>query len=37
MQGHREGFIDKYGYPILSEARIFQSLEKDEGQYDDPT
>lgn len=29
------GFIDKYGYPFCR-GRIFQSLENDEGQYDDP-
>ncbi len=28
------GYIDKYGYPFCR-GRIFQSLEKDEGQYDD--
>lgn len=30
------GFIDKLGYPFCR-GRIFQSLEKDEGQYDDIT
>lgn len=29
------GFIDKYGYPFCR-GRIFQTLEKDEGQYNDP-
>ena len=33
--GASGGFIDKYGYPFCR-GRIFQSLEKDEGQYDDP-
>ncbi|UCF64352.1 MAG: glycosyltransferase [bacterium] len=28
------GFIDKYGYPFMR-GRIFFSLEKDEGQYDE--
>lgn len=28
------GFIDKYGYPFCR-GRIFQHLEKDQGQYDD--
>ncbi len=28
------GFIDKYGYPFCR-GRLFQSIEKDEGQYDD--
>ncbi len=32
--GAAGGFIDKYGYPFCR-GRIFQSLEKDEGQYDD--
>ncbi|HJN05721.1 MAG TPA: glycosyltransferase family 2 protein [Bacteroidales bacterium] len=32
--GASGGFIDKYGYPFCR-GRIFQSLEKDEGQYDD--
>ena len=30
------GFIDKYGFPFCR-GRIFQSLEKDLGQYDDET
>ncbi|NNC34402.1 MAG: glycosyltransferase family 2 protein [Croceitalea sp.] len=30
------GFIDKLGYPFCR-GRIFQTLEKDEGQYDDTT
>lgn len=29
------GFIDKYGYPFCR-GRVFQNLETDEGQYDDP-
>ncbi len=28
------GYIDKYGYPFCR-GRIFETLEKDEGQYDD--
>jgi GT2 family glycosyltransferase len=32
--GAAGGFIDKYGYPFCR-GRIFQTLEKDEGQYDD--
>ncbi len=28
------GFIDKFGYPFCR-GRIFQSMEKDKGQYDD--
>lgn len=28
------GYIDKYGYPFCR-GRIFQSIEKDKGQYDD--
>lgn len=28
------GFLDKYGYPFCR-GRIFQALEKDEGQYND--
>jgi GT2 family glycosyltransferase len=31
--GAAGGFIDKYGYPYCR-GRIFNSLEKDEGQYD---
>lgn len=33
--GASGGYIDKYGYPFCR-GRIFQSLEVDEGQYDDP-
>jgi GT2 family glycosyltransferase len=39
QRGHFEyagaagGFIDKYGYPFCK-GRIFETLEKDEGQYD---
>ena len=29
------GFIDKYGYPFCR-GRVFQNLENDEGQYDEP-
>lgn len=32
--GAAGGFLDKLGYP-LCRGRIFQALEKDEGQYDD--
>ena len=32
--GAAGGFIDKYGYPFCR-GRIFQHLEKDQGQYDD--
>jgi len=32
--GAAGGFIDKYGYPFCR-GRIFQTLEKDEGQYND--
>ena len=32
--GAAGGFLDQLGYP-LCRGRIFQSLEKDEGQYDD--
>ncbi len=32
--GAAGGFIDKFGYPYCR-GRIFYSLEKDEGQYDD--
>lgn len=32
--GAAGGFIDKYGYPFCR-GRVFQSLEKDEDQYDD--
>lgn len=34
--GAAGGFIDKYGYPFCR-GRLFQSLEKDEGQYDEST
>ncbi len=34
--GASGGFIDKYGYPFCR-GRIFQQLETDKGQYDDPT
>lgn len=33
--GASGGYIDKYGYPFCR-GRVFQSLEKDRGQYDDP-
>ncbi len=33
--GASGGFIDRYGYPFCR-GRIFQSLEKDEEQYNDP-
>ncbi len=32
--GASGGFIDKYGFPFCR-GRIFESLEKDKGQYDD--
>jgi len=32
--GASGGYIDKYGYPFLR-GRIFYTIEKDEGQYDD--
>lgn len=32
--GAAGGYIDKYGYPFCR-GRLFQHLEKDEGQYDD--
>lgn len=32
--GAAGGFIDKYGYPFCR-GRLFQTLEKDNGQYDD--
>lgn len=32
--GGAGGFIDKYGYPFCR-GRIFDTIEKDEGQYDD--
>jgi GT2 family glycosyltransferase len=34
--GASGGFIDKYGYPFCR-GRILSTLEKDEGQYDNPT
>ncbi|HET8886778.1 MAG TPA: glycosyltransferase family 2 protein [Salinimicrobium sp.] len=34
--GAAGGFLDKYGYPFCR-GRIFDILEKDEGQYDDET
>jgi len=34
--GAAGGFIDRYGYPFCR-GRIFDVLEKDEGQYDNPT
>jgi len=33
--GAAGGFLDKFGYPFCR-GRIFDTLEKDEGQYDDP-
>ena len=33
--GGAGGFIDKYGYPFCR-GRLFTTLEKDHGQYDDP-
>jgi len=33
--GAAGGYIDKYGYPFCR-GRLFQSLEEDHGQYDDP-
>jgi len=32
--GAAGGFIDKYGYPFCR-GRIFETVEKDEGQYDE--
>lgn len=32
--GAAGGFLDKFGYPFCR-GRIFQTIEKDEGQYDD--
>ncbi|MBR6049455.1 MAG: glycosyltransferase family 2 protein [Bacteroidales bacterium] len=32
--GGAGGFVDKYGYPFCR-GRLFSTLEKDEGQYDD--
>jgi GT2 family glycosyltransferase len=34
--GAAGGFIDKYGYPFCR-GRVFQSIEEDNGQYDDVT
>src|SRR5690606_34479721 len=34
--GAAGGFIDKYGFPYCR-GRIFETLEKDEGQYDNST
>lgn len=34
--GAAGGFIDKYGYPFCR-GRIFDEVEKDQGQYDDET
>jgi GT2 family glycosyltransferase len=34
--GAAGGFIDKYGYPFCR-GRIFDAMEEDLGQYDDPT
>ena len=34
--GGAGGFIDKYGYPFCR-GRMFTSLEKDHGQYNDPS
>lgn len=33
--GGSGGFIDRFGYPFCR-GRVFQSMEKDQGQYDDP-
>lgn len=33
--GASGGFIDRYGYPFCR-GRIFQTVESDDGQYDDP-
>ena len=33
--GASGGFIDRYGYPFCR-GRVFQHLEEDHGQYDDP-
>lgn len=33
--GAAGGYLDRYGYP-LCRGRIFDTVEKDEGQYDDP-
>jgi len=34
--GGSGGFMDRYGFPFLR-GRVFYSLEKDQGQYDDAT
>lgn len=34
--GAAGGYLDKYGYPFCR-GRIFDKVEKDEGQYDNPT
>ncbi len=34
--GAAGGYIDKYGYPFCR-GRMFQTLEEDDAQYDDPT
>ena len=34
--GAAGGFLDRFGYPFCR-GRIFQTIEKDEGQYDDTT
>ena len=34
--GASGGFIDRYGYPFCR-GRIFDAVERDEGQYDEPT
>lgn len=34
--GASGGFLDKYGYPFCR-GRIFQTIEEDKGQYDEPT
>jgi hypothetical protein len=34
--GAAGGFIDKYGYPFCR-GRIFDTVEKDQGQYDEPS
>lgn len=34
--GAAGGFMDRYGYPFCR-GRVFQVIEKDEGQYDTPT
>jgi GT2 family glycosyltransferase len=34
--GAAGGFIDKYGYPFCR-GRVFESIEKDKGQYDETT